>query len=38
MQKVIKKFLSCKKVRNRTALAGLIISLIDTGIPWSGQA
>lgn len=38
MNKIIEKFLSQKSLRNKSALLALMVSLVETGIPWSGQS
>ena len=36
MDKLIKEVLTNKAVRNSTALAALIVTVMDAGIPWVG--
>ncbi len=38
MEKLIKKFLSDKKLRNKSALLALMVTLVESGIPWSGSS
>ncbi len=37
MEKLIKEFLSNKKIRNKESLIILAVTLLETGIPWSGK-
>ena len=37
MEKIIKAFLTSKKLRNNAALMALIVTVMNAGAPWTGK-